>query len=66
MFDVNFVGYPEGSGLPWALLPALVYSISQPMVADGTMSVNGRTSSMKLNVVKSLQTLMILGATEDR
>lgn len=32
------------------------------MVADGTMSVNGNTSSMKLNVVKSLHMITILAA----
>ncbi len=39
----------------WVFLPALVYSINHPIVADGTMSVNGSISSMKLSVVRSLR-----------
>ncbi len=40
--------------LLWAFLPALVYSMSHPIVADGTISVNGSISSIKLSVVRSL------------
>ena len=61
MFKADFCDWWQG--LPCAFLPPLVYSISHPMVADGTMSVNGNTSSMKLNVVKSLHMITISAAS---